>query len=57
VNVEIQGTAKTLDQRDGAGPGDAAGTAGLLDEMGLDGPVDEAQHPAHDLRPAGELRT
>ena len=54
VNVEIQGTAEALYQRHGAGLRVGAGAARLLDQMAVDGPVDDAQHPAHDLRPAGE---
>lgn len=52
MDIQIQGAAESLDQRDGTGPGGAAGAARLLDEMGLDGPVDEAQYPTHDLGPA-----
>lgn len=36
------------------GTGRGAGAARLLDEMGLDGPIDDAQNPGHDLGPARE---
>jgi hypothetical protein len=57
VDIQIQGAAESLDQGYRPGLGSSAGTPGLLDEMGLDGPVDEAEHPAHDLGPAREQKS
>ena len=52
--VEVEGTAESLDQGHRAGLGLGAGAARLLDEMGLDGSVDDAQDPAHRLGTARE---
>jgi len=54
VNIQIQGAAESLDQGYSPGLGGGAGTPGLVDEMGLDGPVDDTQYPAHDLGSACE---
>lgn len=56
VNVEVQCTAEALDQGDGTGLGRLVGIARFLDQMRGDDAVNDAQHPAHDLRPAGEQK-
>lgn len=54
MDIQIQGAAKSLDQGYSPGLGAGAGMPNLLDEMSLDGPVDETEHPALDLGPARE---
>ena len=55
-NVEIQRTAEALDQRDRAGVCALLGVTGFVDQVCCNGAVDNAQHPAHDRRPAGEQK-
>ena len=57
VEVEIQRTAEALDQGDCPGLGPRAGKPGLLDQVGGDAAVDDAEHPAHDGRAAREQQT
>ena len=44
MNIEVRGGAKTLDESYGARLGLGMGQAGLFDEKGGDGPVDDLQH-------------
>lgn len=56
VNVDVQCTAEALDQGDRACLGRLVGMARFLDQMRGDDAVNDAQHSAHDLRPAGEQK-
>jgi len=57
VNIQIQRTAKTLDQRDRAGVRRLMRQSGLLDQVRSNHPVNDAEHLAHDRRAAGEQET
>ena len=50
MNVEIQGTAEALDQRDRARVCDPPGITGLMDQVRCNDAVDNAQHASHDRR-------
>lgn len=54
VQVQIQRAAETLDQGDRAGLRRLPREARLLDQVRSDAPVDDAEHPAHDLGAARE---
>ena len=54
MNVEIEGAAEALDQRDRAGVGGVLCKTRFLDKVRGDDAVDEAQHLAHDLGAGGE---
>ncbi len=54
MDIQIECRAEALDQRDRAGLGYLFCEARLLDQVCGDDAVDDAQHPAHDLRPTGE---
>ena len=54
VNVEVQCTTEALDQHDGTSLGRLVGMACFLDQIRGDDAVDDAEHPAHALEPAGK---
>ena len=54
MEVQVQRTAETLDQRHRAGARRLAREAGLLDQVAGDDPVDDAEHPARDRWTAGK---
>ena len=47
VDIEVERTAKALNQRDRAGLGRVAGKAVRLDQVRSDAAVDYAEHPGH----------
>jgi hypothetical protein len=57
VNVEIQRTAKPLDQRHGTGARRSAGKPGLPDQVRGNDTVDNAEHLTHDVRAGREQKT
>lgn len=54
VNIQIQCTAKVLNQGDGAGVRRLASEPRLPDQVRGNHTVDNTQHPAHDRRTAGQ---
>jgi len=54
VEMDVERTAESLDQGHRPGAGLLAGEPRLVDQMGGDHTVDDAEHPAHDLGTAGE---
>lgn len=57
MDVQVQGRAEALDQRDRPGGRLLSGEASLVGQVGGDRPGDDAQHPAHQLRVGGEQET
>lgn len=57
MDIEVQRRAKALDESDSTRPGPVVCIACFPDQMGSDDAMDDAQHPPHDLRPAGEQET
>ena len=57
MDIEVQRRAKALDEGDGPRHGTVVCIACFRDQMGSDDAMDDAQHPPHDLRPAGEQET
>ena len=57
MNIQIQGTAKTLDQRDRTGVSSLPGVTGFMDQVRCNGTVHDAQHPGHDRRLGGEQKS
>ena len=57
VNIQIERRSKTLDQGDRARLGHLVGMARFLDQVRGNDAVNDAQHPPHDLGPAGKQET
>ena len=57
VDIQIECTTESLNQGDRAGPGLSADATRLLNQVGFDRPLGDAEHPAHHLGPAGEQKT
>lgn len=57
VDVEVQHTTEALNQGDRAGTGSCMAMACFFDQVHRDHAVDDTQHPAHDLGPAGKQET
>ena len=56
MDIQVERTAEALDQRDGTGLCRRLRVAGFPDQMCGKGPIDDAQHLAHDRRPAGKQK-
>jgi len=56
VDVRIQGTTKTLDQRDSASPCRGFGVTGFGGQMRGYGAIDDSEHLAHDSGLAGKQK-
>ena len=56
VNIQIQSTAKTLDQGHRASLYKGFCKAGFMCQVRGDGAVDDAQYPGHDLGIAGKQK-
>ena len=57
MDIQVQRTAKTLNQRDRAGVGGRDLVTCFVGQVCLDGAVDDTQCLAHDLRLAGTSRS
>ena len=56
VDVCIQGTAKTLDQRDCASPCRGFGVTGFAGQMCGNGAIDDTEYATHDGRLSGKQK-
>ena len=50
MDIQIQRRSKPLNQRDRASMGHLVGLPSLFDQVCCDNPVDNTEHPTHDLR-------
>ncbi len=56
MHIQVKGASEALNQGDCAGLGALTGKPGLLDQVGSDAAVDDAEHLAHDGRVAREQK-
>ena len=57
VDIRVEYTTETLNQGERAGSGLSADATRLLNQVGFYRPLDDAEHRAHRLGPAGEQET